>query len=154
MQSPRVVRGFTLIELLIVIAIIAILSATILVSLNTARNKGANTAIKKELSSARRAAELFNNENGRSYENVCAEGAVNGVPSIYPIISKIATQYSYNLNIDTYTGSSARVTCNDTDAAWGAESPLRGGGFFCVDSIGNATTTSTSKLAASDYTCQ
>jgi len=42
-------RGFTLIELLVVIAIIGILSATVLVSLNTAREKALYAKKKAEL---------------------------------------------------------------------------------------------------------
>jgi len=57
-------RGFTLIELLVVIAIIGILSATVLVSLNTARAKGADAAIKAELANTRNAAELYYSAHG------------------------------------------------------------------------------------------
>lgn len=154
MGIMRFSRGFTLIELLVVIAIIGILSATILVSLNTARDKGATAAIKKELSNARRIAELYNDANGRSYDNVCSDVTVAGVRSIYPVLAKIAEQYNYTLNIETYTGASSRVTCWDTPTTWVAEAPLRGGaGFFCVDYRGEATTTATSRVTANDTVC-
>jgi prepilin-type N-terminal cleavage/methylation domain-containing protein len=57
-------RGFTLIELLVVIAIIGILSAVVLASLNSARAKGADAAVKSDLSSIRAQAELYYDSNG------------------------------------------------------------------------------------------
>lgn len=147
-------RGFTLIELLIVIAIIGILSGTILVSLNTARNKGADAAIKKELSTARRMAELYNDVNGRSYENVCSDTAVNnGITSINPVLVKIAQQYNYTVNIENLTGSATRVTCNDSATEWAAEVPLRTGGFFCVDWRGDAAVYPSSRVTGCSGVC-
>lgn len=51
--------GFTLIELLVVVAIIGILASVVLASLNTARGKGADAAVKANLANIRAQAELL-----------------------------------------------------------------------------------------------
>lgn len=68
----RLNRGFTLIELLVVIAIIGILSSVVLASLNTARGKGADAAVKSNLNNMRAQAELFY-DTPASYTGVCAD---------------------------------------------------------------------------------
>ena len=71
-MTKRLNRGFTLIELLVVIAIIGILSSVVLASLNTARGKGADAAVKSNLNNMRAQAELFY-DTGSTYTNVCAD---------------------------------------------------------------------------------
>src|SRR6185436_9452504 len=66
-------RGFTLIELLVVIAIIGILSSVVLASLNTARNKGADAAVKSNLDNMRAQGEIYYDNNGNSYAGVCTD---------------------------------------------------------------------------------
>jgi prepilin-type N-terminal cleavage/methylation domain-containing protein len=70
-------KGFTLIELLVVIAIIGVLSSVVLASLNTARGKGADAAVKSNLANIRAQAEIMYDTMG-CYSNTgtaCAAAA-------------------------------------------------------------------------------
>jgi len=79
-------RGFTLIELLVVIAIIGILSSVVLASLNSARVKGADAAIKENMNNMRAQADLYYDTNTSSYGTLASTtnaGCLNAVTSVF-----------------------------------------------------------------------
>jgi type IV pilus assembly protein PilA len=121
-------KGFTLIELLVVIAIIGILSSVVLASLNTARNKGADAAIKSTVDSARAQAELYYDANNQSYASVCT-GSVGGVNGIAAMVSGVNT-------------NGGTATCTSTATTWMLYSPLKSssGTYWCTDYTGTSTT--------------
>jgi prepilin-type N-terminal cleavage/methylation domain-containing protein len=140
-------RAFTLIELLVVIAIIGILSSVVLASLNTARNKGADAAVKSNLANARAEAELwYDSQNPQAYTGVCAATGNNVIGDSVAAAG---------------TAGGGTGVCNASATAWAASAPLKvqnqvsGSSaidYYCVDSTGVAKLED-SALAASTYVC-
>jgi len=143
--------GFTLIELLVVIAIIGILSSVVLASLNTARNKGADAAVKSNLSGARAEAEIFY-DSGATYDGVCALTGSNVIGDTLAAVGTI-TGGAYVVGDNANVSASVPV-CHDSALGWAAAGPLKAGGAFCVDSTGIASTTALTVLDTDgDVTC-
>jgi type IV pilus assembly protein PilE len=121
-------KGFTLIELLVVIAIIGILASVVLASLSTARNKGADAAVKGAMASMRNQSELYYGDHN-NYGSSGTSCASNVFASSTAIIANVTQN------------AAAAPACANSSTAWAASAQLKGGGFFCVDSTGAATTT-------------
>ena len=142
MKNKRLVlslsKGFTLIELLVVIAIIGILSSVVLASLNTARNRGSDAAIKADLSGARAAAELYydsapNSYGTQAFINTAACGGTGaGVFSDTNMGAQVTDAVSKN------GGTVGKCQANNT--AYVVAVPLRtaAANAWCIDSDGRS----------------
>lgn len=118
--------GFTLIELLVVIAIIGILSSIVLASLNSARDKGANAAVKQNLAAVRSQAEIYYDNNSLSYVGLCGDqNIINAINSA--------------INAGSDTGGTVANRCNAVADNWAInvmlKVPENGGAtvYWCVD---------------------
>lgn len=117
-------RGFTLIELLVVIAIIGILSAVVLASLGTARERAQDASIKSTLKNMAAEIELQYESNGDyNFVNTCTGTSSPLSKFVTQLQAQNATVacYSHTATGDVYQRWGVAVRSNDTSVfkGWG-----------------------------------
>lgn len=110
---------------MIVIAIIGLLSAIVLGSLQASRERGANSAVKQNLSSLRSEIELlYSNAATPTYVGVCSDAKI------------VKIRDAANV------ASGGTMVCYSNVGTWAASSPLKvpegAYNYWCVDTSGTA----------------
>lgn len=131
-------RGFTLIELLVVIAIIGILSSVVLASLNSARNKGKDAAAKAAMGSLRAQAAIYQDDHSQWY--MTTGTVATSTNATCNLANSLFADSQVIQIVNNIKGNSTAVSCNIGSNSYAMQATITAGSW-CVDSSGNATTT-------------
>ena len=149
-------RGFTLIELLVVIAIIGILAAVVLTSLSGAQESAQDRSVQQTLGSAASAAQIYYNQRGFSYEDMCLSGA--DPDDVHQLLLSLAGNFatlSFNATVpDTVLSATNGIHCSSTPTEFAVAAILSNGNAWCVDASGSGREVASTAFASlSGGTC-
>ena len=143
MKKTYLEKGFTLIELLVVIAIIGILSSVVLASLNSARTKGNDTAIKSNLAGIRSQAEILYDTHGGYGVDATPSAASLGTctQQADTLFADPTVWGQVNAAIGASLGLSSCMTTVSSGGSWAVAIQMKQNPTtqaWCVDSSGQA----------------
>jgi prepilin-type N-terminal cleavage/methylation domain-containing protein len=109
-------KGFTLIELLVVVAIIGILASVVLASLNTARSKGSDAAIKANLDNMRAEAAIYYDGTGnQAYGSTAFNGSITNATTYSSATTNLLGDQTF------FNGVMAAASANGSSTATPSE---------------------------------
>lgn len=148
MKKSNLLPGFTLIELLVVISIIGVLASVVLSSVNTARAKGSDSAIKTNLANMRsQAAILYDNAGCYSANAACTTGTTTATACTGGTVGNLWKNTQINEALlaagKASTGGGVGVsTCvqDISNGVWAISTPLKSTPTqsWCIDSSGSS----------------
>lgn len=144
-------QGFTLIELLVVVAIIAILSTAVLVSLNSARAKARDARVKSEMQQLKSAMELYYNNFG-GYTTTPMTGVSTTCSGSSANTFGVTTGDGPGTLTNAITTDGTSPSCGANKDSWAFSIGLPGGGTWCVDSNGKSAS-GTAAINGSTFQC-